>query len=170
MNSTVQRRDGVASNAEPARDNDEPISQRLTFLLHRLVAALVDATAQQYRAYGLSIPAARAMVSLLESGGTATVGNLAETTCIDLSTISHILRRLEQQGHVRRERQTSDNRVVLAVLTRTGRNLAKICREASFRHEAILIRDMPPQNVADLKRALETAYINMRHNPASQPE
>lgn len=168
MTSHARARNEVASAAVPDSDNDEPISQRLTFLLHRLVAALIDATAQQYRAHGLSIPAARAMVSLLECGGGSTVGNLAETTCIDLSTISHILRRLEQQGHVTRERQTSDNRVVLAVLTQSGRSLAKTCREASFRHEAILVRGMPPQTVTMLKRSLEHAYLNMRQNLAEE--
>jgi DNA-binding MarR family transcriptional regulator len=131
-------------------------------LLNRVVAVLVDAAAQEFRAYGLSIPAARAMINLFESGGTATVGSIAETTSIDLSTMSHILRRLEAQGYIRRERQADDNRVVCAVLTATGREVAEKCWEASLRHEAVLVRGMRPKQVELLKQALEQVYANAR--------
>ena len=127
-----------------------------------MVALLVDATAHEFRAHGLSIPAARAMISLFESGGTATVGSIAETTSIDLSTTSHILRRVEAQGYVKRERQADDNRVVCAILTAAGNDVAEKCWDASLRHEATLVRGMQPKQIDLLKRALEQAYANAR--------
>ena len=151
---------GTSIRTEP--NPDAQISRRLTFLLNRVVSLLVDATAQQFRAYGLSIPAARAMVSLFESGGTATVGSIAETTSIDLSTVSHILRRLEAQGYVRRGRQKDDNRVVCVVLTAAGGNVGEKCRDASLLHEAVLVRGMRPKQVELLKQALEQVYANAR--------
>jgi DNA-binding MarR family transcriptional regulator len=140
----------------------QDIAQRLTFLLHRLVSALVDAAGPEYREYGLSIPAARTIVSLLESGGSASVGSLAETTCIDLSTMSHILRRLEAQKYLKRQRQTDDNRVVIAVLTAKGAEIARVCRQASLKHEAVLVRGMTEAEVARLKSALGIAFENAR--------
>lgn len=162
MSAQTRSRTRPTVDEDVAAEDDGPISQRLTFLLHRLVAVLVDASTQEFREHGLSIPAARAMVSLLESGGAATVGSLAQTTCIDLSTTSHILRRLEQLGLIARERQQADNRVVMAKLTPAGREIAAKCREASLRHEAVLIRGIPLQQVATLKRLLEQAYGNAK--------
>ena len=144
------------------RPADDVIAHRLTFLLHRLVSALIDAASPEFRDLGLSIPAARTIVSLLESGAAATVGSLAETTCIDLSTMSHILRRLESQQLVRRQRQDDDNRVVVAVLTEQGRSVAETCRSASLRHEDARVHGMSASEVAQFKSALERSFENAR--------
>src|SRR5258707_919425 len=103
---------------------DDLLSHRLTVLLHRLVATLVDAAAPQFREDGLSLPAARTLVGILEAGGEAPVGAISEATSIDLSTTSHILRRLEAQRYVKRERRDSDNRVVIVTLTAEGKVVA----------------------------------------------
>lgn len=147
-------------DADPAAEG--VIAHRLTFLLHRLVSALIDAASPEFRDLGLSIPAARTIVSLLEHGGSSTVGSLAETTCIDLSTMSHILRRLEAQQLVRRQRQDDDNRVVVAALTEQGRTVSETCRAASLRHEAALVHGMSEDEVAQFKNALERSYENAR--------
>jgi DNA-binding MarR family transcriptional regulator len=144
--------------------NTPTVSRRLPALLHRLVALLVDETAPYFRSFGITIPATRVIVTLLENGGTMTVGKLSETLSIDLSTTSHILRRLEKQGYVARQRQAHDNRIVNAVLTMEGRRVAEKCRNASFRHEEALVGDMSAQQVALFKSMLETAYRNARTN------
>ena len=130
---------------------------------------MIDATSHEYRSFSLSIPAARTIVCLLESGGAATVGRLAETTSIEISTMSHILRRLEALGYLDRERQKADNRVVLAILTASGRGVAEACREASLRHEAVLTRSMTSKEVEALKRSLDIAYENARDNFGRAP-
>ncbi|MBN9047369.1 MAG: MarR family transcriptional regulator [Rhizobiales bacterium] len=142
--------------------SDDLISHRLTLLLHRVVAVLIDGSATQFREDGLSIPAARTMVSLLEAGGEAPVGSVSEATSIDLSTTSHILRRLEKQGYVKRERDPEDNRVVIAFLTIEGKVVAKRCRQASLDHEAILTKSMAPADVATFKRLLVEAFDNAK--------
>lgn len=92
----------------------------------------------------------------------ATVGALAETTNIDLSTMSHILRRLEKQELLERRRRESDNRVVLVGLTERGAEVADLCRLASLRHEAVLVEGMSTDEIAALKRALDRAFANAR--------
>ncbi len=136
------------------------ISHRLTFLLYRAVATLVDATAPYYRSFGLSIPAARAMVSLAENCGELTVSRLSHITGIDLSTISHLLRRLERLDYVSRARDGSDNRVVVVKLTPAGAEIADRCRDASLRHEALLLHGITEDDAALLKETLSLVNTN----------
>jgi len=156
-------KDSWAVGDEPAPLVDgEGLSHRLTLLLNRVVSVLIDASASQFRALGLSIPATRALISLYELGGEMTVGTLAETTSIDLSTTSHILRRLERQGLVSRKRDTLDNRVVYATLTKAGRVIAAQCRDASLRHEEVLLGDISADDAKLLKQLLVRIYDNAR--------
>ena len=141
---------------------DRPIARRLPFLLNRLVSVMVEGTAPDFRDHGLSIPAARTLARLLDEGGATTVGKLSDGTSIDLSTTSHILRRMQRFGYVERERQADDNRVVVVRLTERGLDVARQCLEASLRHEAVLIRGLSESEVATLKRLLEQAYVNAR--------
>ena len=140
---------------------EEPLlSRRLTLLLHRLVSTLIDGSTPEFRKMGLSIHAARTLVSLLEAGGEAQVGAISHATSIDLSTTSHILRRLEAQHLLKRERLTSDNRVVVVRLLPRGEELAAACRKASLDHEAILTSGMSPADVERFKCLLEDAFAN----------
>ena len=141
---------------------DDGLSQRLTLLLNRVVAVLVEASSEHYRSLGLSIPAARAVIGLYEGGGEMTVGALAETASIELSTMSHILRRLERQDLVTRTRHKDDNRLVYAALTQAGRAVAHQCRESSLRHESLLLGDIPAGEAELLKRLLTRLYTNAK--------
>ncbi len=138
---------------------DEGLSRRLTFLLNRVALVLVDETASQFRSLGLSIPATRALISLYECG-VQTIGELARMTCVELSTMSHIVRRLEAQGLVSRERHTTDNRVVHAALTEAGRVIGRQCCDASITHERVLLGDMPARDQSVLKDLLVRVYEN----------
>lgn len=140
------------------------VSRRLPALLHRLVALLVDETGPYFRTFGITIPATRVIVTLLENGGVMTVGNLSDTLSLDLSTTSHILRRLEKQGYVDRQRQAHDNRLVNAVLTAQGQRVAEECRNASLLHEKAIIGDMSAEQVVLFKSLLEDAYRNAKKN------
>jgi len=144
--------------------NNRTVSRRLPALLHRLVALLVDETGPFFRKFGITIPATPVIVTLLENGGAMTVGNLSNTLSIDLSTTSHILRRLEKQNYVSRQRQVHDNHLVNAVLTAEGKRVAEKCRSASLLHEGALITGMSAQEVAQLKMLLEEAYKNAKES------
>lgn len=127
---------------------------RLPSLLNRVVGVLLEGASKDFRHLGLSIPAIRALIGVHEAEAPLTVGLLAERTSIDLSTISHILRRLEADGLVTRARDVGDNRVVNVGLTARGRAVAASCREASLRHEAVLVEGLSPREVDELKAVL----------------
>lgn len=52
-----------------------------------------------------------------------TVSHIAERTILNTNTITPVLKRLEQQGHITRTRSPQDERVVMIELTDSGREL-----------------------------------------------
>ncbi|GLY03068.1 MULTISPECIES: MarR family transcriptional regulator [Actinoplanes] len=69
--------------------------------------------------HGLTYPQYLVLRVLWHDGPT-TVRDLGHTLRLDSGTLSPLLKRLETQGHLRRERQTHDERVVTVHLTATG--------------------------------------------------
>jgi len=87
-------------------------SQRLIEVLNRELT----------EAHGLSIADYRILVLLSESDtGSLRMSELAEGIVSSRSRLTHQVRRLEEQGLVRRQDCPSDRRGVLAVLTDAGR-------------------------------------------------
>lgn len=81
------------------------------------------AVTQMYRpvldALGLTYPQYLVMLVLWERGA-STVKQLGQALELDSGTLSPLLKRLETQGHVRRERSTVDERSVVIHLTDAG--------------------------------------------------
>ncbi|HET7671262.1 MAG TPA: MarR family transcriptional regulator [Burkholderiales bacterium] len=135
------------------------------FLLAR-VATLMNAWHADFRKLGLSVLSVRVMAVLSLNGG-ATVGELAEATSIDQSTLSHILRRLERARLVEKARQDHDNRSVRITTTPKGRALAKKCHDTAVKHDAMLTRGLSAAQVRDLKKALSRLYANVNSVPGT---
>lgn len=129
------------------------------FLVQR-VATLMNAWHADFRKLGLSVLSVRVMAVLSLNGG-ATVGELAEATSIDQSTLSHILRRLERQKLIQKTRQDHDNRSVKISTTARGRALAKKCHDTSLRHDRIITKGLAGDEVRALKAALKQLYANI---------
>lgn len=128
--------------------------------LQRVATAMNDWHAD-FRKLGLSVLSVRVMAVLSLNGG-ATVGELAEATSIDQSTLSHILRRLQRAKLVEKERQAHDNRSVRVAPTAKGRPLAKKCFDTAVKHERMLIRGLDAGQARELKAALHQLYANIR--------
>lgn len=71
---------------------------------------------------GITYPQYLVMVALWERDG-QTVGQIGESLFLESSTLTPLLKRLEAAGHVRRERDTRDERQVHIHLTEKGRAL-----------------------------------------------
>jgi len=130
------------------------------FLVTRL-ANMMNGWHADFRRLGLSVLSVRVMAVLSLNGG-ATVGELAEATSIDQSTLSHILRRLERQKLVQKARQDHDNRSVKVSTTAKGRVLAKKCHATAVKHDRLLTRGLPAGEVRALKSALHQLYANVK--------
>jgi DNA-binding MarR family transcriptional regulator len=130
------------------------------FLLHCVATAMNEWHAD-FRKLGLSVLSVRVM-AVLSLNGAASVGELAEATAIDQSTLSHILRRLVRSGLLTKTRQEHDNRSVKVKLTAKGRPVAKKCYDTAVKHERMLTRGLDAQNVRNLKATLNTLYSNVK--------
>lgn len=84
------------------------------------------ATTQAYRAllapWGLTYPQ-YLVLAILWHEGEQTIGSLGDAMQLDSGTLSPLVRRLEQAGHVVRARRADDERVVTVELTPEGRAL-----------------------------------------------
>ena len=70
------------------------------------------------------------------------MSSLAEVTNASLSRLSHLVKRLEARGLVRREPDPSDGRFTLAVLTDAGHALLVSAAPAHVRHVRSLVVDV----------------------------
>ena len=130
------------------------------FLVAR-VATLMNAWHADFKKLGLSVLSVRVM-AVLSLNGAATVGELAEATSIDQSTLSHILRRLERARLIQKTRQDHDNRSVRITATARGRTIARKCHQTAVKHDRMLTQGLSAADVRALKKALERLYANVK--------
>jgi DNA-binding MarR family transcriptional regulator len=78
------------------------------------------------------------------------------------STLTGMLRRMEQAGIVETRRDESDGRAVRVRLTRLGRSLRARCRFVEQTVTRVLCADMRPEDVDAVKRGLQKMVASMR--------
>ena len=152
-----------------ARDGDEHA---------RLVRQVLDLRADLVR----SLRPARAWLEVdltmsqvkvlfvLCSDGSATIGQLAASLGVTLSTVSGIVDRLVEHGVVQREENPQDRRLVVCRLTETGADAADRLYQAGQSQFADLLDDLAPsqlRTVADGLRILSEA--SNRQTGTDQP-
>jgi|GEM_PF-2309677 len=153
------------SELEPANasraDNpfSDPAEERLNLLICRIYSKLVSTSAPVLRTLGINMHASQVLIGLIESGSMA-VGDLSRHIAVDLSTVSHVLRRLERDGLVKRVREIKDNRVVIVTLTEAGVSLATKCRKMALQHEELMLQSISKKERDMFKRTLGRVYDN----------
>lgn len=105
---------------------DDPLKLdlQLCFPLYAAARAMTQAYAPLLSKLGLTYPQYLVMLVLWETDG-VTVKELGERLYLDSGTLTPLLKRLETQGLVRRERSTEDARSVHVHLTSQGRALRR---------------------------------------------
>jgi MarR family transcriptional regulator, organic hydroperoxide resistance regulator len=105
---------------------DDPLSldAQLCFPLYAAARAVTQAYAPLLAKLGLTYPQYLVMLVLWETDG-VTVKGMGERLFLDSGTLTPLLKRLEAQGLVKRERSTEDARSVHVHLTTQGRALKR---------------------------------------------
>lgn len=85
-------------------------------------------------------------------GRTLSMSTLAHRTHGSLSRVSHVIRRLEAQGLVRRETSLTDRRVTEAVLTPTGLDRVRVAAPVHDRHVRQLLEGLDVSDLTVLDR------------------
>ncbi len=143
-----------------SRERNTQFSQTVPFSMHRVTALSVAGATEEFARFGINVHGARVLVVVLQNAGIR-VSEIAEITCIELSTLSHMLRRFEQSGWITRTRPPDDNRAVEVRLTMSGRRVAVQVAEIVRSHETTLLADIPARDIATFRRVLARMRKNV---------
>ncbi|WP_375742991.1 MarR family transcriptional regulator [Corallococcus interemptor] len=128
---------------------------QLCFPLYAASRAMVQAYTPLLAKLGLTYPQYLVMLVLWETDGVS-VKELGEKLYLDSGTLTPLLKRLETQGFVRRERSKEDARSVTVSLTAQGRGLR---RKAAAIPEAIVCRTgLTLEELARLRRDIQRLF------------
>jgi DNA-binding MarR family transcriptional regulator len=141
----------------------------IPYLVHRIAVRIEDSINTKARKYGLRIGEIRILMRLLH-GGDLRVGELAQMTSIEVSALSHILRRMGEAGWVTRTRAAKDSRLVLVSLTEKGRKLASLLRPYIRRYNDLAIRRIPAADIVVVREVLARIYENVVGMEDAMPE
>jgi DNA-binding MarR family transcriptional regulator len=96
------------------------LDQQLCFPLYAASRAVTRRYAELLSEVGLTYPQYLCLLALWEADGPLTVSDLGRRLLLDSGTLTPLLKRLEALGHVRRSRDTVDERRVLVDVTEQG--------------------------------------------------
>lgn len=100
------------------------LDRQLCFALYSASRAMTAAYRPMLTELNLTYPQYLVLLVLWEEDR-VTVGRLGERLQLDSGTVSPLLKRLEANGFIRRERSTADERLVEVTLTPAGRRLER---------------------------------------------
>jgi DNA-binding MarR family transcriptional regulator len=132
----------------------------IVYLIHRIAVRLEDSINAKARKYRLRIGEIRVLMRLLDHGDLR-VGDLAQMTSIESSALSHLLRRLGNEGWVTRARGVKDNRLVLVSLTPRGQKFAATLQPYIREHNDAALHGIKSSDLPALRILLETIYHNI---------
>lgn len=105
--------------------------------------------------YALNILAERAPLSQQELG---------DALALEKSSVSRLVRQLEQRGWVTRERGARDSRLRLLRLSEQGARFAEELQQFMYEHHAELFNQLSPEEQAALILGLSALRRALRHN------
>jgi DNA-binding MarR family transcriptional regulator len=106
----------------PSTSPSLDLNEFLCFALHSTAQAIGRANKPMLEKIGLTYPQYLVMI-VLWTEDNRTVSAIGEKLYLESSTLTPLLKRLEALGHIRRERDTADERQVRIRLTEQGRAL-----------------------------------------------
>ena len=155
------------------------VDRQLCFALYSASRAMTAAYRPVLTEMNLTYPQYLVLLVLWEaatdttSEGRVTVGQLGERLQLDSGTLSPLLKRLEANGFVRRERSRDDERLVEVTLTESGRSLES--RAQCIPERLFASTGMTEQDAADLRDAVRrltdalTASPDVPHARSATP-
>lgn len=136
------------------------LTKYLPYLLNRAGSRIATAFTRELKPHGIGLNRWR-ILAALHQVGTSRMGELAELTSIEGSTLSRAVGRLSSAKLVRRARSAEDQRGVSVRLTTEGRNLTETLIPLALRYERVALGALSPAEAALLKRLLARVYDNM---------
>ena len=137
-----------------------PLDSYLPYLLNRAGARIAASFSEEVRPLGATLQMWRVLAALREREGRR-MGDLSETTSIEVSTLTRLVDTMEKKGLVARRRDADDARVVALHVTPAGRRLTQRITPIAERYERVALAGFTAVETDTLKAALRRLYINM---------
>lgn len=139
------------------------------YLLNRAGSRIATAFSKDMRRFGINLQIWRVLASLYQDDGQR-IGHLAETTCIEVSTLSRLLTTMEGKALVRRRRVVmhrtgqpprGDARAVGVHLSAEGRQLVTQIIPLALHYESVALDGFTDEEHAQIRGLLRRLYDNM---------
>jgi MarR family transcriptional regulator, organic hydroperoxide resistance regulator len=137
-----------------------PLDSYLPYLLNRAGQRIAAAFGEEVRPLGATLQMWRVLAALRERDGRR-MGDLSDTTSIEVSTLTRLVDNMEQKGLVARHRDGDDARAVLLHATPAGRRLTQRILPIAERYETVALSGFNAAEAEVLKAALRRLYANM---------
>ncbi len=145
-----------------ARAAEFTVEQQLCFALHSATRAITCQYRQGLQAIGLTYSQYVVMLVLWEHQA-VTLGFLCEQLHLDSGTLSPLLKRLERQGLVTRQRRVQDERILEIACTPAGAALRAQARDVQARVEQAT--GLSRAELASLRAQLQLLASRLRESP-----
>ena len=149
-------------NNNPGRfvSNNFSLADFVPYLLNRAGVRIGLAFARDIEPLGVTLPMWRVMVALWENGDQR-LGDIAEHTSIDISTLSRLLGTLQRKQFIVRRRSGKDGRALSVNLTEKGRAMTERIIPIASHYEEVATRGMKQSDQQRLKKMLIKLFSNM---------
>ena len=135
------------------------LDNQLCFPLYACAKEIVRQYRKPLEDLGLTYTQYLVMMVLWEDGG-MTEGDLGRRVRLDSGTLTPLLKRLEKQGLITRERLKNNERKLFLDLTEEGQALRE--RALAVPQSMLGCINLPAEELIQLKYLLEKALVNMR--------
>lgn len=137
-----------------------PLDGYLPYLLNRAGARIATAFSKEVRPLGATLQTWRVLAALRERDGRR-MGDLSETTSIEVSTLTRLVDNMENEGLVARRRDAADARAVTLHATPAGRRMTRMILPIAERYEKVALQGFSESEATVLKTALRRLFDNM---------
>lgn len=137
-----------------------PLDDYLPYLLNRAGARIATAFSEEIRPLGATLQTWRVLAALHERDGRR-MGDLSETTSIEVSTLTRLVDGMEKKGLVVRRRDAADARAVTLHAALAGRRMTRIILPIAARYEKVALLGFSEAEATVLKTALRRLFDNM---------
>jgi DNA-binding MarR family transcriptional regulator len=136
------------------------LQEFLPYLLNRVGVRMGLMFSKDIEAYAITLPMWRVMIQLWYRGDFR-LGELAERTDIDISTLSRLLVTMQRKGLITRRRSGLDGRALSLTLTPEGLDLSERILPVALKYEALAMANLTDAEVKKLKLLLGRVSKNL---------
>jgi DNA-binding MarR family transcriptional regulator len=137
-----------------------PLESYLPYLLNRAGTRIAVSFSERVRPLGATLQMWRVLAALRDRDGRR-MGDLSETTSIEVSTLTRLVDAMEKKKLVIRRRDAEDARAVTLHVTPAGRRLTERIVPIAERYEDAALVGFTGGEAETLKAALRRLYANM---------